>query len=141
MKIITSCRSGLAALAGLALAGGAVLAGAAPAGASTPLSVTLCSQGNYTSYVKIVGGGLNQGQTHVAAGQCWTDNPLVSSSVDMYVFGIYNVSHKGFEIGEYGGIQGNIQVATFGQSTSPSCDVDSTGAPVSFFSIQQCPTP
>jgi hypothetical protein len=88
------------------LMGSVLLAGAAlavPAGSARasvdPQSIEICSYGNYTSYAKVVGGGLDQDETHVPAGSCFTDYLQVSGFVTIYLFGIYNTSHVGFEIG------------------------------------------
>jgi hypothetical protein len=109
MKLIRKRTASLLG-AGL-LAGGALAATVSPAQAATAdqqrVTVTLCAYGNYTAYAKVVAqdGSLSMDLTHVPAGQCATNSVLLndSSAVNIYLFGIYNVSHKGFDVCRSGG--------------------------------------
>jgi hypothetical protein len=107
MKLIKNRATSLLG-AGL-LAGGAVAAMVSPAQADTQprVNLTLCADGNYTAYMKVVAqdGSFSQSLTHVPQGQCFTDNVLLNdwSPVNIYLFGIYNVSHRGFDVCRSGG--------------------------------------
>jgi hypothetical protein len=112
MKLIRNRATSLLG-AGL-LAGGALAAMVSPAQAATTaqqrVTVTLCAEGNYTAYAKVVAedGSLSMDLTHVPAGQCATNSVLLNSSslVRIWLFGIYNVSHKGFDVCKDGGAAG-----------------------------------
>ena len=117
------------------LAGGALVAMVSPAQATPVLSsatITVCAQGNYTAYAKIVAtdGSVSMDLSKVAQGKCLTtvadfilNDP--HATIDVYVFGLYNISHKGFDVCHYGGAAESIDAntsATFdaaGTTTSP----------------------
>jgi hypothetical protein len=102
------------------LAGGALVATVSPAQAAAQprVTVTLCADGNYTAYAKVVAedGSFSLDLAHVAPGPCWTDNILVndSSALDIYLFGIYNVSHQGFDVCFDGGAAESVDVGFSG---------------------------
>jgi hypothetical protein len=128
----------VAAAAGL-LAG---TAGAAEA-AGPRISVVVCADGNYTAYAKVVAqdGSFNQSLHHAPAGACWTNSVQLntSASINVFLFGIYNVSHKGFDVCDSGGpaIGGNPTARQFqnlvlragGTTTDPFWGNDPVSAP------------
>lgn len=56
--------------------------------------------GNYTAYAKIVGDGNNTDLTHVRPGSCFSNDLILTGSTDftVWLFGLYNISHKGFDV-------------------------------------------
>ncbi|MFF5085411.1 hypothetical protein ACFY36_50940 [Actinoplanes sp. NPDC000266] len=101
-------RTSLTASLGVATAlfGGA-LAAAPPADAATATlraKIQVCAHGNYTAYAKVVTStGSSIKLTQVPQGQCWTDSILLDSgSYKIWLFGLYNVSHKGFNVSPWG---------------------------------------
>ena len=104
------------------LAGGALVAMVSPAQATPVLSnatITVCAQGNYTAYAKIVAtdGSVSMDLSKVTQGKCLTtvadfilNDP--HAAINVYVFGLYNVSHKGFDVCHYGGAAESIDPNT-----------------------------
>ncbi|XVV16178.1 hypothetical protein ACQP2X_18025 [Actinoplanes sp. CA-131856] len=97
-------RTSLTASLGVATAllGGALAAAppaeAAAAGIRTTIKV--CAHGNYTAYAKVVTStGASLKLTEVPQGKCQTDSILIDSgSYKVWFIGLYNVSHKGFNV-------------------------------------------
>ncbi|MFJ9558892.1 hypothetical protein ACIRQQ_02470 [Streptomyces fuscichromogenes] len=92
-----------ASLAGAALVTGGALAGSAgtaQAATVNRLTVKVCAVGNYTAYAKIVGDGNNTDLTRVTPGSCFSDSVILTGSADytVWLFGLYNISHKGFDV-------------------------------------------
>ncbi|MEU8817386.1 hypothetical protein [Actinoplanes sp. NPDC048796] len=101
-----------------ALLGGALAAspaGAAPA--TLRAKIQVCAHGNYTAYAKVVTStGSSIKLTQVPQGQCWTDSVLVDSGTyKVWLFGLYNVSHKGFNVNPSGG----AALTNIGSTTTP----------------------
>ncbi|SOF02403.1 hypothetical protein SAMN05446589_9549 [Streptomyces sp. OV198] len=123
-----------ASLAGAALLAGGVVAGttatAQAATVTNRLTIKVCATGNYTAYAKIVGDGNNTDLTHVKAGSCFSDNIILTGtgSYDLWLFGLYNTTHKGFDVVAGGGPAGGgwntgkvreIDFWTGGTTTAP----------------------
>ena len=104
------------------VAGSTVVSGAGAAqAASVQRSVQVCSFGNYTAYAKVVGGGLSLKLEQVPAGTCWTTNYISNGQpAEIYLFGLYNISHKGFEVGVCHGVTNSrINFGAAGTTTAP----------------------
>jgi hypothetical protein len=111
MKNRIRLRAGLAALA----AGASLFATAGTAQADTDhhVKVEVCAEGNYTAYAKwderatpIGAPALTISLNHVPAGTCGSAFVLVpglGASVNVYLFGLYNISGKGFDVETSGG--------------------------------------
>ncbi|PWI15844.1 hypothetical protein DI272_17960 [Streptomyces sp. Act143] len=114
----------------LLVAGSTVVGGAGAAQAATvQRAVKVCSFGNYTSYAKVVGGGLNTQLQRVPAGSCWTTTYLSNGQpADIYLFGLYNISHKGFEVGVCHSVTNSlVNFGAAGQTTAPEFAVSFGG--------------
>lgn len=85
----------------VALLGGALAASPAQAAnAAIRTTVKVCAHGNYTAYAKVVdSSGAAIKLTEVPSGACHTDSVLINSGAyKVWFFGLYNVSHKGFNV-------------------------------------------
>ncbi|SNY60848.1 hypothetical protein [Paractinoplanes atraurantiacus] len=101
-----------------ALLGGVLTATPAEAATTTlRAKIQVCAHGNYTAYAKVVTStGSAIKLTQVPQGQCWTDSILIDSGAyKVWLFGLYNVSHKGFNVNPYG----NQALTNGGATTDP----------------------
>jgi hypothetical protein len=121
------------------LASGALIATVSPAQAEDQdsVTITICAWGNYTAYAKVVAtdGSLNTDLSRVAQGTCHTDVPFFTPSnphvtIDVYVFGIYNTSGKGFDAvgngatGPFASIDPNFGETYYAEGTTTDPSVD-----------------